>query len=463
MMIANDAGFSGASWESYSITKPWELTTGDGVKTVYIKFHDTLGNESTAISDSIEVDTTLPTNPSVLINNGMEYTNSQNVNLSLSATDINLTEMRISENSSFAGANWEAFAGNKSRTLSGGNGIKTIYAQFRDIVGNISDVANSSIILDETKPLVDNVVFSIDPTGVGVVTVGVAFAAAPAGMNTSISPEVDFVTANGRTGTISQIDFSGNNWMGHSVILAGDDGVATIQVSSAKDLAGNIMTPNNNAGTFTIDTIPPTNYLMLINNGAIFATNANVIITNYTVGADFIDISISQNFYNAQTINYVDCFQTFISDEDGTNYLYARYRDLAGNSTVTNDSIILDTTPPTNAMVLINGGDIDTDDTNVVLSLSAVDPYLSEMRIANDVSFSGANWTNFAASFNWTLPLPIGEEKTVYVQFRDEIGWGSDVAEDSIMLVPEPCYLLFIIYQLLFINLRNAVKIQNKT
>ena len=128
---------------------------------------------------------------------------------------------------------------------------------------------------------------------------------------------------------------------------------------------------------------------------------------------------------------------------------------MAGNSTVTNDSIILDTTPPTNAMILINGGDIDTENTNVVLTLSAVDPYLSEMRIANDVSFFGANWTNFATSFNWTLPLPIGEEKIVYVQFRDVIGWGSDVAENSIMLVPEAVsiyYLLFIIYNLLMIG-----------
>jgi hypothetical protein len=55
MIVSNDAGFGGASWESYATTKPWTLTTGDGLKTVYVKFRDAAGNMSSAISDSITV------------------------------------------------------------------------------------------------------------------------------------------------------------------------------------------------------------------------------------------------------------------------------------------------------------------------------------------------------------------------------------------------------------------------
>lgn len=53
MIISNDAGFAGASWETYSTVKSWVLTSGDGIKTVYAKFRDFTGNMSTAISDTI--------------------------------------------------------------------------------------------------------------------------------------------------------------------------------------------------------------------------------------------------------------------------------------------------------------------------------------------------------------------------------------------------------------------------
>ncbi|MFA5777922.1 MAG: peptidoglycan-binding domain-containing protein [Candidatus Paceibacterota bacterium] len=55
MIISNDAGFAGASWETYATSRAWTLTSGDGVKTVYAKFKDAAGNISAAISDTITV------------------------------------------------------------------------------------------------------------------------------------------------------------------------------------------------------------------------------------------------------------------------------------------------------------------------------------------------------------------------------------------------------------------------
>ncbi len=55
MIVSNDAGFGGASWESYVTSKTWTLVSGDGVKTVYAKFRDAAGNMSTAVSDTITV------------------------------------------------------------------------------------------------------------------------------------------------------------------------------------------------------------------------------------------------------------------------------------------------------------------------------------------------------------------------------------------------------------------------
>ncbi|OGI83631.1 hypothetical protein A2903_02485 [Candidatus Nomurabacteria bacterium RIFCSPLOWO2_01_FULL_33_17] len=63
MIISNDAGFAGASWETYATTKSWTLTSGDGIKTVYARFKDAAGNMSVATSDTITVSGTGTTEP----------------------------------------------------------------------------------------------------------------------------------------------------------------------------------------------------------------------------------------------------------------------------------------------------------------------------------------------------------------------------------------------------------------
>lgn len=50
-----------ASWETYSASKSITLPSGDGLKTVYVKVRDSVGNESAEASDSITLDTAVPT------------------------------------------------------------------------------------------------------------------------------------------------------------------------------------------------------------------------------------------------------------------------------------------------------------------------------------------------------------------------------------------------------------------
>lgn len=49
-----------ASWETYTNTKTVTLSNGDGLKTVYIKVRDDVGNETAAVSDAITLDTVVP-------------------------------------------------------------------------------------------------------------------------------------------------------------------------------------------------------------------------------------------------------------------------------------------------------------------------------------------------------------------------------------------------------------------
>ena len=64
--ITNTAGGdaiseASASWVAYSVSKNIILTNGDGTKTVYVKFRDDVGNETTAYSASTVLDTDGPT------------------------------------------------------------------------------------------------------------------------------------------------------------------------------------------------------------------------------------------------------------------------------------------------------------------------------------------------------------------------------------------------------------------
>ena len=50
-----------ASWVTYSVSKDIILTNGDGAKTVYVKYRDEVGNETSAYSASTVLDTAGPT------------------------------------------------------------------------------------------------------------------------------------------------------------------------------------------------------------------------------------------------------------------------------------------------------------------------------------------------------------------------------------------------------------------
>ena len=148
MRFAN-SGSTATDWEPYQTTKTWTLSRSSGTKIVYVQFKDKAGNLSDAdpikpgaqsYQATIICDAVRPTG-SMLINNGAASTDSMTVTLNLSANDIGgsgLDSMRF-VNSGGTVSNWEPYQTTKSWTLTRGGGTKTVYAQFRDKAGNISD------------------------------------------------------------------------------------------------------------------------------------------------------------------------------------------------------------------------------------------------------------------------------------------------------------------------------------
>jgi len=157
---------------SYSADVPFILSSGDGTKTIYIWFKDDAGNVSAPATASITLDTTAPSNVSVMINNGATSTSYTTVALSIAATDnIGVTGYYISETSTIPSATapgWTSvtsiisYSADVSFILSSGDGTKTIYVWFKDDTGNVSAPATASITLSTTISMITPYVNSTD-------------------------------------------------------------------------------------------------------------------------------------------------------------------------------------------------------------------------------------------------------------------------------------------------------------
>ena len=146
-MLSNQADFAGAQWEAYATSKNWELPTGDGEKTVYLKVKYENGQESQTVTATIK--------PQPVENISLQIAQSDTIN----TLDVILylhadyaTKMMICNDSTFNGCQWENYAQTKPWHLDfskAQNYVAKVYAKFK----NDFDV--------ETKPIKDEIILKI--------------------------------------------------------------------------------------------------------------------------------------------------------------------------------------------------------------------------------------------------------------------------------------------------------------
>lgn len=83
----------------------------------------------------------------VTIDGGAPYTNARDVTLTFTAPP-EVAYLRVSENPGLAGAEWRDFDPPTPFVLSAGDGLKTVYAEFQDASGNLTQTFSGSIKLD---------------------------------------------------------------------------------------------------------------------------------------------------------------------------------------------------------------------------------------------------------------------------------------------------------------------------
>jgi len=122
-------------------------SVGDGTYGFYSVATDSVGNSEAAAASAdatTSVDTSGPTG-TIAINGGMAATNDTAVTLDM--TIAGATEMRFSNDNVTFPDGWVAFAASQAWVLDATEGTRTVYAEFRDIAGNLLQI-NDTIEYD---------------------------------------------------------------------------------------------------------------------------------------------------------------------------------------------------------------------------------------------------------------------------------------------------------------------------
>ncbi len=422
MRFSND-GTTWGSWVAYAATASWTLAAGDGTKTVYAQFRDAAGNVSANATDTIGLDGTLPTG-TVSVNAGAAWTATTSATLTLSASDggSGMSQMRFSNDGATWGS-WITYATSSAWTLTTGDGTKTVYAQFRDVAGNVSSNATDTIGLDGTSPT-------------GTVT-----AAGGAAWTQATSIALTLSGADAGSG-VADMRFSNDgstwgSWTTYSTAaawtLASGDGAKTVY-AQFRDTAGNVS--SNATDAVGLDGTIPTGSLSIA-AGAAWTAAASVTLTpsgaDATSGVAEMRFSDDGSTWSAWAA-YASSAAWTLPGADGAKTVYAQFRDAAGNvSSSVSDAIGLDVAAPSGTVV-VAGGAAWTTTTSVTLTLSAADATsgVADMRFSNDGETWGS-WAAYATSAAFTLTATDGA-RTVFAQFRDTAGNVSQTATDDVGL-----------------------------
>jgi hypothetical protein len=420
MMISNNGSFIGGRWLPFEPSVNWRLTPEDGIKNIYAKFKDANSEVSEVYELTIELDRTPPTDCSVLINDGMKSGNPKDrmVRVSLEATEA--VTMQLSNRNDFAGAIWQPFGALKRWQLQGLDGLKTVFARFMDAAGNVSETVSADFYLDSQPPINPKVVIN---------------------QNDEFTNKREVKLSLSAEGATEMFVRGGNEWVAYQKelpwTLEEGDGEKIVAVRFRDEV--------NNASVVVtdvirLDTEPPQMPRIAVNGGNKYTKETSLALRLSAVG-DVYEMRVSNDstFKGATWRLFNNSLAGWgIADSDGMKYIYAEFRDRAGNlSDIAMTSILLDRTPPTKPFVEIVGDKSKiTNDTSATVDLRISAEGAEYMMVSNASTFYGAKWEVYKPSYKgWKLG-GAGEdgEKGVFVKFRDKAGNVSDMAGIRIKL-----------------------------
>jgi len=424
MWISNEGG--PGTRVAYSTSyDDWALSGGDGEKTVSVQFEDSLGNVGDTYTDTITLDTGFPTG-TMSINGDADFTNTLSVNVLVTTPDTDVTDVQYSlDNATWSG--WQTYHDGAADlfTVEPVDGIKTVYAQLRDVAGNVSVAEISdTIILDQTPPT-GSVVIAGGAEAVNYYLVELTVSA-----DDGTGSGVDLMRFSNDGSAWSEPEAYGTtkNWL-----LSDGEGAKTVFVRFIDEL-GNESTGLDGADTVTVDTTPPS--APIVTGPGL--TNDNTPTWLWTSGGGGNETSplFRYQLNDGAWIETPD--GSFTPDSglvpDGEYTLCVQERDDAGNWSASGCwPITVDTTGP-NAPV-VTGLD-ETNNLQPTWSwLSGGGDGAGQYRIQlNGEDEEG--WTDVQGQLSFTPGAELADKTThtLYVQERDAAGNWSDSGSKDILV-----------------------------
>lgn len=248
MRFSND----GVQWSQdypYQSFWSWELSPGDGPKTVRVLFGDILGNWMTdPLSDTVTLDDTPPAGSFDIIEDTVE---SSTVTLDCEASESGCAGTDVTMSFSNDGVSWsppEVLAASRSWDLGAvGEGEYTVYARYGDATGNWSDPPLSDTVLLDlpSDDLVPPEIYYFSPTdGATDVDPLINIAFMLRDLGSGVDTESVSMALDGEPLPFTVNDFSGGRYM---VIAAPPGGLDTETSYTVTAGAADLADPSNGA------------------------------------------------------------------------------------------------------------------------------------------------------------------------------------------------------------------------
>lgn len=397
MSFSND-GITYSTPEAYAAAKTWQVTPGDGVKTVFVRFQNSINNPVLTydpVTAQITLDTTAPvTNvtpaPAVFLGQ---------VNVTLTANEQGST-IRYTLDTSDPSTSTTAATYTAPLAISA---TTTVRYFALDAAGN-AEPAKSGIYTIHTGDLTVQT-FTINNGAATTTSPNVTLSISATDAMEVISMRF---SNDGVTYSSDEPYATSKSWT-----LAAGEGVKTVFVRFT-DGAGILYEPVTTQ--IILDTVAPATNIAPAPGVFISAVTAT-LTANETASTIKYTLDGSAPTTSATAIVY-----TAPITVDATATIRYFARDAAGNAEVVKSSTYtIHTSDLSVKTFAINNGVPATNTSSITLTIDASDEFgVSKMRFSNDgVSFTADE--AYATSKSWTLSSGDGV-KTVYVQFTDGAG-----------------------------------------
>jgi hypothetical protein len=310
----------------------------------------------------------------------------------------------------------------------------SIQSRASDISGNIEHPVDGTVFMfDDTPP--ENLEIYINDGEDYTSTTDVALSLSAQDIHSGLS-KMAFST--GSLGWSEWVEFDSTS----TIKLPNGDGdkIVFFRVS---DYTGNVAEAV--IDTIILDTVPPESIDVSINNGEKYSTSKELMLSlnAFDSGSSVHEMSFSYDLFNwLPWEQFKNTKDLKILSGDGEKTIFFRVKDALGHiSEPVWDSIIIDTTAPRALEISFNNGASETNSTEIILKLTAIDVHsgLDQMSFSLDGDV-WSSWEKFQNTRDFELPHGDGE-KVVYFKVKDKVGNIAEPVSSSIYLNTSSSFL----------------------